>query len=154
MEWYNMRLSRKGWNNVLIFSVLFIIFVFNFSQKLTLSPKVHQRSVIPENVTIVEIKTPDYQITRLGRSWQIKPALSLSEQQLNTLVNNWQYLKLKTLDPVNDKIAPYTIQVYTADQDQPIIVQLYQYGDHYLLQTDSDMSLLLEANQLPLLLGR
>lgn len=149
-----MRLSRRGWNNVLIFSVLLIIFVFNFSQKLTLSPKVHQRSVIPESVTIVEIKTPDYQITRLGRSWQSQPDLGLSKQQLNTLVNNWQNLKLETHDPVNDKISPYTIQVYTADQDQPVIVQLYQYGEHYLLQTDPTMSLLLNAKQLPLLLGR
>jgi len=149
-----MHLSRKGWNNVLIFSVLLIIFVFNFSQKLTLSPKVHQRSIIPESVTIVEIKTPDYQITRLGRIWQSQPALGLSKQQLNTLVYNWQHLKLATQDPVSENVAPYTIQVYIADQDQPIIVQLYQYGEHYLLQTDSDMSLLLEANQLPLLLGR
>ncbi|WP_435236098.1 hypothetical protein ACR30L_00470 [Psychromonas sp. PT13] len=149
-----MHLSRKGWNNVLIFSVLLIIFVFNFSQKLTLSPKVHQRSVIPESVTIVEIKTPDYQITRLGRSWQSEPTLGLSEQQLNTVVDNWQHLKLTTQDPVSENAAPYTIQVYIADQDQPIIVQLYQYGENYLLQTDSDMSLLLEANQLPLLLGR
>jgi len=149
-----MHLSRKGWNNVLIFSVLLIIFVFNFSQKLTLSPKVLQRSVIPESVTIVEIKTPDYQISRLGRSWQSQPALGLSEQQLNKLVDNWQHLKLATQDPVSENVAPYTIQIYIADQDQPIIVQLYQYGEHYLLQTDSDMSLLLEANQLPLLLGR
>jgi len=150
-----MRLSRKGWNNVLIFAVLLIIFIFNFSQKLTLSPRVQQRSVIPENVTIVEIKTPDYRITRLGRRWQSEPNLHLSKQQLNTLVNNWQRLKLSTQDPVSEKTdAPYTIQVYIADQDQPIIVQLYQYGNHYLLQTDSKMSLLLTANQVPLLLGR
>ena len=149
-----MRLSRKGWNNVLIFSVLLIIFVFNFSQKLPLSPNVHQRSVIPDNVTIVEIKTPDYQITRLGRGWQSQPSLGLSTQQLNTLVNNWQSLKLATHPPISENITPYTIQVYIANKDQPIIVQLYQYGEHYLLQTDSDMSLLLKANQLPLLLGR
>ena len=149
-----MRLSRRGWNNVLIFGVLLIVFLFNFSHKLTLSPKVHQRAVIDSNLTIVEIKTPDYQITRLGRTWQSKPELGLSKQQLSSLVNNWQNLKLDTQLPVSNTVTPYTIQIYTADQDLPIIVQLYQYGDHYLLQTDPNMSLLLNAQQLPLLLGR
>ena len=149
-----MRLSRRGWNNVLIFGVLLIIFLFNFSQKLTLSPKVHQRSVIDNELTIVEIKTPDFKISRFGRSWQSQPDLGLSEQQLMLLVNNWQNLKLDTQLPPSNVVAPYTIQVYIADQAQPIIVQLYQHGENYLLQTDPSMSLLLSAKQLPLLLGR
>lgn len=149
-----MRLSRKGWNNVLIFAVLFIVFVFNFSHKLTLSPKVHQRAVIDGDFTIVEIKTPDYRIKRSGRTWQSEPNLGLTEQQLTSLVNNWQGLKLETQPPVDNVKTPYTIQVFTAKHEQPIIVQLYQYETHYLLQTDPSMSLLLKENQLPLLLGR
>jgi hypothetical protein len=149
-----MRLSRKGWNNVLIFGVLFVVFMFNFGHKLTLSPKVQQRTIIDNNLTIVEIKTPDYKIKRFGRSWQSEPSLGLSEQQLTSLVSNWQNLQLETQPPVSNTKSPYTIQVYTANQEQPIIVQLFQYGDNYLLQSDPDISLFLEAQQLPLLLGR
>ena len=149
-----MRLSRRGWNNVLIFGVLLIVFLFNFSHKLSLSPKVHQRSVVNKNSTIVEIKTPDFTISRIGRTWQSEPNLGLSEQQLTLLVNNWQNLALDTQPPVSNTVTPYIIEIYTADQEQPVVVQLYQYGDHYLLQTDPSMSLLLSDQQLPLLLGR
>ncbi|WP_019616404.1 hypothetical protein [Psychromonas ossibalaenae] len=149
-----MRLSKKGWNNVLIFGVLLIIFIFNFSHKLTLSPKVQQRTVIDKQLMIVEIKTPDFRIKRDGRTWLSEPGLGLSEQQLTLLVQNWQTLKLETQPAVTDPSNAYSIFVYSADQPQPIIVQLFQHGDNYLLQSDTDTSLLLTAEQLPLFLGR
>ena len=149
-----MRLSRKGFNNVVIFAVFLVIFIANFSHKLTFSPQIQQTSVINKDLTIVEIKTPDYKISRFGRTWQSEPDLGLSEQQLALLVHNWQNLKLTTQPAVSDTSAPYTIQIYTADQVQPIIVQLFQQEENYLLQTESTMSLLLNSKQLPLLLGR
>jgi len=84
-----MRLSARGWNNVLIFGVLIIVFLFNFSHKLLLAPKVHQRTVISKDIMIVEIKTPDFVIKRSGRNWVSKPNLGLSEHQLALLVQNW-----------------------------------------------------------------
>ncbi len=149
-----MRLSKRGWNNVLIFGVLLIVFIFNFSHKLTLSPKVRQRSVVDKQLMIVEIKTPDFRIKRSGRTWVSEPSLGLSEQQLALLVQNWQTLKLDTQPAVTKPNDPYNIFIYSADQEQPIIVQLFQHGDNYLLQSDADMSLLLASEQLPLFLGR
>ncbi|MEI6898211.1 MAG: hypothetical protein V5786_12165 [Psychromonas sp.] len=149
-----MRLSKKGWNNVLILGILIMIFLFNFSHKLLLKPKIQQRTLINSERIIVEIKTPDFSIKRSGRSWKSEPDLGLSEQQLSLLIQNWQHLKLKTHPPAKSRISPYTIQVYIAKQEQPIVVQLFQYGDDYLLQTEKDLSMLLNAHQLPLLLGR
>ena len=149
-----MRLSPKGWNNILIFSALLIIFILNFGHKLNLSPKVRQRSIIAKNLTILEIKTPDYKIERIGRSWKSEPHIGLSTLQLTQLVANWQNLKLKTQPPVDNSVTPYLIRIYIASQEAPVIVKLFQYGDHYLLQTDPKMSLLLNEEQLPLLLGR
>ncbi|MFT6986873.1 MAG: hypothetical protein ACJAT7_002723 [Psychromonas sp.] len=148
-----MRLSRKGWNNVIIFAVLIIIFIFNFSPKLTLSPKSQQRTVISSELIIVEIKTPDFKIKRVGRAWKSEPDLGLSKQQLALLVQNWQQLKLEP-QATKKNTAPYVIQIYTVNQEQPIIVQLFQQEDDYLLQIDSAISLFLSAQQLPLLLGR
>ena len=149
-----MRLSKRGWNNVLIFGVLIIIFLFNFSHKLLLQPKVHQRTLISNEVMIVEIKTPDFSIKRAGRSWISEPNLGLSEHQLSLLVQNWQQLPLQTQAAIEAPSDPYIMQVYTANQDQPIIVKLLQEGDDYRLQTDQEMSLFLSAEQLPLFLGR
>ena len=149
-----MRLSKRGWNNVLIFGVLIIVFLFNFSHKLLLKPKVHQRTLISNEVMIVEIKTPDFTIKRVGRSWVSEPNLGLSEHQLSLLVQNWQNLPLQTQLPIDKPKDPFIMQVYTANQAQPIIVKLLQEGDDYRLQTDQEMSLFLSAEQLPLFLGR
>lgn len=149
-----MRLSRKGWNNVLIFGVLIIIFIFNFSHKLRLSSDIQQRAVIRNDLTIVEIKTPDFKVIRAGRTWKSEPDLGLSKQQLASLVENWQNLELETRPAIKTDNSAYPIAIYTSKQEQPISVLLLQQGDDYLLQIDSSTSLFLSAQQLPLLLGR
>lgn len=149
-----MRLSKKGWNNVLIFSMFTIIFLFNFGHQLPLSSKTEQRSIISDQATIVEIKTPDLRVTRVGRSWKSEPQLGLSELQLSSLVKNWQTLKLETSPAFEITNSQYIMQVYIAEQVQPITVALLQQGENYLLQSDANESLLLNAAQLPLLLGR
>ncbi|WP_354622801.1 hypothetical protein [Psychromonas sp. MME2] len=149
-----MRLSRKGWNNVLIFAVFTIIFIFNFGHKLTANKKPVALSIIDKNLTLVEIKTPDFRVTRVGRSWQSQPNLGLSAKQLATLVNNWQQLTLNPHEPIPLGSHPYTILIYSADREEPITVNLIQQGDDYVLQTESNHALFLNAQQLPLLLGR
>lgn len=139
---------------MLIFGVLIVVFLFNFSHKLLLQPKVHQRTLISGDAMIVEIKTPDFSIKRVGRSWISEPNLGLSEHQLSLLVQNWQTLPLQTKNAQIAPEDPFIMQVYTANEVQPIIVQLIQEGDDYLLQTDQQMSLFLSAEQLPLFLGR
>jgi hypothetical protein len=149
-----MRLSKRGWNNVLIFGVLIIVFLFNFSHKLLMKPKVHQRTLINNDVMIVEIKTPDFSIKRAGRSWISEPNLGLSEHQLSLLVQNWQNLPLQTHAAIIQPKNAFIMQVYTANNVQPIIVKLIQQGENYLLQTDEELSLFLSSEQLPLFLGR
>ena len=149
-----MRLSKRGWNNVLIFGVLIIVFLFNFSHKLLLKPKVHQRTVISSELMVVEIKTPDFAIKRSGRSWISEPNIGLSEHQLSLLVQNWQSLPLQVQAAIVQPSDAFIMQVYTANNAQPIIVKLIQQGEDYLLQTDEEMSLFLSSEQLPLFLGR
>ena len=103
---------------------------------------------------IVEIKTPDFSIKRSGRSWISEPNLGLSEHQLSLLVQNWQTLALQTQAAIIQPKNAFVMQVYTANEEQPIIVKLIQQGEDYLLQTNEQMSLFLSADQLPLILGR
>ncbi len=149
-----MRLTKKGWNNVLIFAVLGIVFVFNFSHKLKLQPQVAQRTVVSNQQTIVEIKTPDFKLIRTGRSWSSEPSTGLSSQQLTHLVNNWQSIALKSTTASPNSSSDYYISIYIAQQEQPIMVQLEQDGDNYLLHVHDDISLQLSSEQLPLFIGR
>ena len=148
-----MRLSKKGFNNVLIFSILTLIFIFNFGKQLLPNVAPSNQTVIDSNLIIVEIKTPDFIIKRSGRSWISEPQLGLSDQKLSEIVKTWQTLPLHEATPPSEIDAPFIIQIYTANAEQPIIVKLIQQQEHYLLQID-DITLFLDATQLPLFLGR
>jgi len=149
-----MRLSKKGFNNVLIVGILAFVFILNFGPKLLPSSKKNQQTVINSALTIIEIKTPDFSIKRFGQRWISEPNLGLSNQQLSQLVHTWQAVPLQEhAEPVQSK-NPFIIQVYLANKDQPVTVKLIEYGNNYLLQINQNVTLLLKSKQLPLFLGR
>lgn len=150
-----MRLSKRGWNNVLIFGILLIIFIFHFSQQLSLTSQNSQRTVIPSSLTIVEIETPDFIITRVGRNWKSNPSIGISSDKLKEIVNNWQTMPLDTLTEQNIPQSDFVIKFFSAEQVQPIIVQLHQQDDdHYILQIDAQTYISLPAKKLPLFIGK
>lgn len=149
-----MRLSKKGFNNVLIFSILTLIFIFNFGKQLLPDSESKDQTIIDSALTIVEIKTPDFTIKRLGRSWSQEPNHGLSEQQLSKVVQNWQSMPLPVYDAPIETISPYIISVYIANKDQPMIIKLIQQGNDYVLQTSDQTVLFLKGDQLSLFLGR
>ncbi|WP_160064871.1 hypothetical protein [Psychromonas sp. L1A2] len=150
-----MRLSKRGWNNVLIFGVLLIIFIFNFSQQLRLSTVVSQRTVISSDLTIVEIETPDYVITRVGRNWESNPSVGLSSDNLQQIVNNWQAVPLDALTEQDLPTSNFVLKFFVTEQVQPIIVQLHQQqNDQYILQVDENSFLSLPTEKLTSFLGR
>lgn len=150
-----MRLSKKGWNNVLIFGILLAIFIFNFSQHLRLSTKTSQQSVISAELTIVEIETPDYVLTRVGRNWEGKPNMGFSSETLQHIVDNWQTIPLDTLTEQNLPTSNFILKVFVTEQIQPIIVQLHQQqNDQYILQINEQIFLSLPAEKLTLFLGK
>lgn len=150
-----MRLSKKGWNNVLIFGILLAIFIFNFSQHLRLSTKTSQQNVISGSLTIVEIETPDYVITRVGRNWKSKPSMGISSEKLEHIVNNWQTMPLDTLTEQNLPTSNFILKFFVAEQVHPIIVQLHQQpNDQYILQINEHIFLSLPTEKLTLFLGK
>jgi len=151
----NMRLSKKGFNNVLIFGILLITFFFNFSQRLQAPLHTEQKTVLSPAFTILEIKTPDYVLTRIGREWQRKPSMGLSKETLKQVVSHWQTIPLTLLTAPEVTPSDYIFYFYVAEQTQPILVKLYQLANNqYALQINETEYLSLPSDKLPLFLGR
>ena len=130
-----MRLSKKGFNNVLIFGILLITFFFNFNQRLQAPLDTDQKTVLSPAFTILEIQTPDYVLTRVGREWQRKPLTVLTAPDVSP--------------------SEYVFRFYVAEQAQPILVQLHQLANNqYALQINETEYLSLPSDKLPLFLGR
>ncbi|MFT4923964.1 MAG: hypothetical protein ACI8WB_000042 [Phenylobacterium sp.] len=87
-----IRLSKKGWNNVLIFSMLLMIMVFNGMHKKfnSTEPQNTQVSLLPENSLMLTLEYPNTTIERIGQGWRSNPPIDLTVQQLNEVMTAWQ----------------------------------------------------------------
>lgn len=103
-----MQLGRKGWNNVVIFSMLLMIFFFNgLHTKLNSGPEQPSvQSVLPTQSFILALEFPDQKIERIGTSWRatalVKNASSSLWQatavNLVELINEWQSTQLSVAE--------------------------------------------------------
>ncbi|MGO2010655.1 MAG: hypothetical protein ACTJH9_00210 [Pseudoalteromonas sp.] len=83
-----MQLSRKGWNNVLIFSMLLMIFFFNgLHKKLNSVPtKQDVQAVLPAQNFVLALAFPEQ-----------KKGL-MSQQQVADLISYWQSVELTLVE--------------------------------------------------------
>lgn len=103
-----MRLSRTGWNNVIIFAMLLMIFLFNgLHHKLIQSdsPDLIQ-PILPVNSFVLTLAYPEMKIERVGTSWRatdmVKASLPpLSAEQLDNLIRVWQQAQAPLVEDVS-----------------------------------------------------
>jgi len=88
-----LRLSKRAWNNVLIFSMIALILILNLDQFKDDSPKT--RLVVPEGEYILSLDINGVKIEKAGQQWRIAPnSIQVNplptEAQLRSLVSAWQ----------------------------------------------------------------
>ncbi|WAJ70100.1 hypothetical protein [Catenovulum adriaticum] len=140
-----LRLSRKGWNNVLIFSTLFMIFLFNgMHHKLFTSSESQSshQAIIPQTELILTLDMPNLSIERIGRGWRIvpEPKTNISEQRLHSLLQNWKNLTGERL--ASDDIAkwqsetPNKVAVFWfAGATQGYVIKWFNNGSEAVLNS-------------------
>lgn len=92
-----LRLSKKGWNNVLIFAMLIMIMVFNGLHKRIEFAQTEPEDVLilPENSLVLTLQVGNVAIERIGQSWRSNPVVDLSAEQLAKLMLDWKGQKAK-----------------------------------------------------------
>ena len=87
-----IRLSKKGWNNVLIFSMMLMIMVFNgLHKKIQLGETEWQAvSVLPEDSLVLTLSLGDIVIERIGQGWRTNQPVGMDNDALTALMLNWK----------------------------------------------------------------
>ncbi|MDA7746824.1 hypothetical protein N8878_05775, partial [Psychromonas sp.] len=112
-------------------------------------------TAISPELTILEIETPDYIISRVGRNWKSEPNIGISSIHLEQIVNNWQTTSLESTSIQDISPSEFIIKFFVAEQQQPIIIQLHQQdNDRFILQVDEKLFLSLPSDKLVQFLGR
>jgi len=142
-----MKLSKTGWNNVIIFSVMLFILLINATHKKLFSDDESKVSaeqfILPAHSIILSLsmQSPDNKkllFERIGRRWQMTAkgvVLDLNQQQIKQMIFAWQ--QSSGLVQAGDIIvegkvgAQVTIALADIDNEQHFI--LYALSDQLLV---------------------
>jgi len=147
-----MKLSRTGWNNVIIFSVMIIILLINATNNKLFSDEEHnnkgERLILPEHSVILTlaIDFPKQQkvfFERVGRSWQLTShgiVLDKSNQQIEQMMFAWQQSSglIQAADVVIDSVLAVSVKIALAGEDTLYEFTLYPLADQLLIYNHSE----------------
>ncbi|TPH13353.1 hypothetical protein [Litorilituus lipolyticus] len=143
-----MKLSRTGWNNVIIFSVMIIIIMINATNDKLFPEDAEQTSgasqtLLPEHSVILtlSILLSDKQsmhFARVGRSWQLTSkglVVNLSEQQIEQLMFSWQQSSglVQADEIIIDQTLATQVHIALAGIDETLVYWLYPLSDQLLI---------------------
>lgn len=152
-----MRLSRKGWNNVIIFSMLIMIFFLNGLHKKIGNDETQAQlqPLLPVQSFVLTLTFSDQKIERIGTSWRTTALQSEvplywqgSEQQLSELVYLWQNTALMTTTlpesiDLNKSLTAATFEL--AGEPLARVYLLYEaQGQYYLFDKSSQHVFMLD----------
>ncbi|WP_102798541.1 hypothetical protein [Bowmanella denitrificans] len=128
-----IRLSRQGWNNVLIFATLLLIILFNQSGKfLSDAPDSESNLLLPADIPVMKMEFGHHQLERIGQGWRLRPATDATEAQLQQLVNQWQSASMQALGPGRLE-SPIVVVVWLAGESQGRVYSIQQSADGLLV---------------------
>jgi hypothetical protein len=130
-----IKLSQKGWNNVIIFVTLGLILLFNFSSKfLNRNIEVNDigHLVAPHQV-ITTIEYPEYKIERIGQGWRTN-SQDLNKDQLFQIPQRWQEAEVEPFShPVVWDSQAISVTLWLAGQAEPQVYRFLPLADKVLV---------------------
>ncbi|MGM0526666.1 MAG: hypothetical protein ACQEQ8_10810 [Pseudomonadota bacterium] len=111
---FGITLSKRAWNNVLVYAVLLLMVLLWFSApKTERTVKVDAEDsavmLLPNSSVLDSILIDDQTIKKTDDGWRCQAPCSLSAQQAKALASSWRNLKIKATDmqPQNKLVDVY-----------------------------------------------
>jgi hypothetical protein len=133
-----MKLSRTGWNNVIIFSVMIFILVINVTNKKLYSSdnkQSNERTLFSKHAVILSLAiNQQVTIERIGRTWRATPA-KISGQALDQMMLSWHETQgiLVTETPALDHQMALVISVELAGEAHSQLLNLFMTNNELLV---------------------
>ncbi|WP_097112526.1 hypothetical protein [Arsukibacterium tuosuense] len=121
-----LKLSRRNWNNVLIFAVLILMFVlYGIPQRLQQKMAAEHR-LVPADAELLMVGFASQRLVKAGPQWQLQPAGN-SQVDAEQVALAWQYSQLIPVDtvPMQSRVPVAQASVQLVGKSTPIIWLLY-----------------------------
>jgi hypothetical protein len=135
-----MKLSRRGWNNLLIFALIIFMVVLNLPNVLKSRLQEQERAypyLLNPDATVEQLHFSRLSLERQGETWVMNQESTISAADLasrwislaGTEVDEDTFSQLK-----GSLSSPETIEVWYLDQEEPQRVTYYQTPKFWLLK--------------------
>lgn len=141
-----MKMSRRGWNNIIIFAVASMILIFKYVElhKQEASPELSLAGqLLPQGATVLRLELPELVIERVGTEWRSEPPI----ERPVAVIDAWLHIELTPWqNAIGGAATSDTVVVYLANSAVPIELNLFSLGEQHwinnwqgqLLQVDAD----------------
>lgn len=135
-----LRLSQKAWNNVVIFAMLFMVYLFTVSNDMlhdgdTGVPE--SEPLFPPYSVVMSMDFGVVRLDRIGQDWRVQGQSAEVLPDLMALMNTWSELEAISFFAEPDS-APFIATIQLAGEDRKRVYQLYSANDGVLLQLGAD----------------
>lgn len=114
-----IRMSRRTWNNVIVFGVLAIFLLLYIApNQMAKFRDQHAPTLVPNNATVVQIRFPSIVLERHGPHWRLHPAPT-SAVDIPDLLQAWQLQPLRPEPVLADAIFATVCQVELLYSGEP-----------------------------------
>ncbi len=142
------RLSQRAWNNVVIFAMLFMVYLFTLGNDLINRETVTDEAVplLPPYSIIMKLDFGYASIERIGQDWRVGEGTAVAVDDMVAKVAKWEQL---TIQPTQQKpdSSPYIVSMQVAGEARARVFQLFPQGHTVLIQYQSDLYLVDNASE-------
>lgn len=143
-----IRLSRKAWNNIIIFAMLLMIFLFNTTNNILVGSGDDQQSIglLPEHAVLMTLESNGIEIQRIGTGWRVNPNAEMSTQKISNLVTHWQQSTMSPTSSADVSDQPVIVVAWLAGMENGLVYQFHQNDQDVKVQVNGDWFVIENAN--------
>lgn len=114
-----MKLTKRGWNNVLILACVIMIYLFNtMNTKLVDNIEGQAEAILPPQSMLLTLEYPGMSFERLGRHWRTTPGVDIEPIVIEQLITGWQALEALATTQQSEEQG-FRILLWLATQEHP-----------------------------------
>ncbi|GGF76034.1 hypothetical protein [Alteromonas lipolytica] len=117
------RLSKRGFNNVVIFAMLGMIFLFNLERFVPESKLPVTLPLLPESAHVLKIEQSNYKLERVGQQWRWNGVNRTFETTPEAQINAWRSAVMQAAKPPREvtQTEPLIAVVWVAGETQGLV---------------------------------
>ncbi len=133
------RMSKRAFNNVVIFAMLGMIFLFNIDQFLPETKLPASQPLLPEGVFVLKIEQNPQKLERVGQQWRfvgLNESLSIAPEQQ---IQAWREAVIQASKPPRKvtQTEPLVAVVWVAGQAQGLVYAFVVQDQNLWVNVDS-----------------